>query len=469
MQRFVAAAVLILLCAAPAVALTSAQKAAIDTAVMQQMQRDDVPGLSIGISSNGAAAYEHAYGYRTMTPRAKAQAGTVYEIGSITKTLTAVAVLQLVADGRVSLDAPISTYVHTYPAGAAITVHQLLAQTSGIPDYADTSDFSDWSRTQATPSQILSHVINLPLKFKPGTDWGYSNTNYLLLGMIIEAASGVSYDRYVAQHITAPLGMRATVYGRSTQSDRATGYVPAGNSVAPAPQTSTASAYSAAGFSSNVADLLVFDTALMQDKLLENRYTQQLFAPNVFADHSTDSYGMGLSLGGMYGQDVAYHTGQIDGFSAVNAMLPRTNTAIVLLSNGANLHATALLKSLVGILQSKAGAPPVLRFTPARNEDPAVRADIDGLLASLRSGEIERTRLDPALSSQLTPESLKAIAGELRAFGPIRSVQYAGVHDQGIEHIYAYRITSAAGAILQLSVGYKYSRLITSIQLQSGD
>lgn len=462
MQAIIAAALL-------ATALTSAQKTAIDTAVMQQMQRDDIPGLSLGISNAGVPVYEHAYGYRTMSPKTKAQPATVYEIGSLTKTLTAVAVLQLVADGRVGLDIPLSTYVHGYGAGAAVTVRQLLAQTSGIPDYAETADFNTWNRGELTPAQILAHVANLPLKFKPDTDWGYSNTNYLLLGMIVEAASGMPYDRYVAQHITGPLAMRDTVFGRSPQSDRATGYVPSGNSVAPSPLTSTSSAYSAAGFSSTVPDMLTFDNALLNDKILDDRYTALLFAPTVFADHSVDAYGMGLSLGGMYHEQVAYHTGQLDGFSAINAMVPRTKTAVVMLSNGANLHATALLKSIVGILQTKGGARPAIRFTPARNEDLAVRTDVNGLLASLPNADIDRTRLDPEIAAQMTPAFLKRLADELHAFGRIASVQYAGVHDQGEEHIYVYRLQSTAGSVVLLSVGYRYSRLITSIQLQSGD
>jgi CubicO group peptidase (beta-lactamase class C family) len=198
----------------------------VDDYVRSEMREQHVPGLSLAAVRNGEVIRAQGYGLASLELNAPATAETVYPIASITKQLTAAAILLLVQDGKFGLDDKISRYLEkTPPAWREVTVRQLLANTSGIKDHLNEMHGKTCNGT--SPEEIALHIGELPLNSAPGSQWLYSNTNYLLLGMIIQRASGKAFDQFLAERVFRPLGMKAT--RRNNPGDvvpnRAAGYV----------------------------------------------------------------------------------------------------------------------------------------------------------------------------------------------------------------------------------------------------
>jgi len=288
----------------------------IDDAVRLVMRTQQVAGLSIGISHNGRAVYERGYGWRDLGHRLPARPDTIYRIGSLTKTFTAAAILQLARQGKLSLRDPAAMYLTSFPWPHAITVEQLLTHQSGIPSYSDVESLD--RHREYTPGQLVDAAATLPLLFEPGTQWSYSNTNYVLLGMIVEHVSGVPYPAYLQSAILAPLQLRDTSYG--DEAGEARGYArDALNS--PVAPSSISFGYAAAAMSSNVPDLLSWLT------------------------HASEPY-YGFFESHMYGEIVVYAIGNVNGYSSVAMIAPQKRDAIVILTNAGELDLIPLAKSV---------------------------------------------------------------------------------------------------------------------------
>lgn len=309
--------------------LPEAQVLRIDAVVTGFASANHVTAIGVGIAHRGRPLYER-------------NARAVFGIGSITKQFTAVLVLMLADEGKIDLQAPVARYVPGYPKAAAVTVRQLLDQTSGIPDYADDPQFAQWMNTPQTPAQLIERVRNLDLAFAPGTRFAYSNTNYVLLGLILENAGGAPFATLVKQRLTGPLHLTATEYGGGALS----------------------AGYSAGGLTSNVNDLVAWQDALFSGRVLPP-YLTQLMA-------GSGPYGFGLMHERMYGRELVGHSGSIPGFASYAALDPHSGLQIVVLAN-ANADVRPLVKSLVGI-----AAPSV-----DGGEDPDVTARIAAALPSL--------------------------------------------------------------------------------------
>jgi CubicO group peptidase (beta-lactamase class C family) len=172
---------------------------------------------SVLVGIDGKIIFEKAYGIGDEEWGANNTVHTKFRIGSLSKQFTAACILLLQERGRLNVHDTISRYLPGLPATwQAISVHQLLTHTSGIPNYTSRPEFSRIKRTGATPQQMIDLVADKPLDFTPGTNWSYSNTGYILLGMIIERTSGMSYNEFLKKHILDPLGMANSGYDRAT-------------------------------------------------------------------------------------------------------------------------------------------------------------------------------------------------------------------------------------------------------------
>src|ERR1700738_3246810 len=207
--------------------LKAAVQAKIDTDVQALLRAAHAPGATIAIVQGGAIVYTRGYGLRDVARSLPADAHTRYEIGSITKQFTAAAVLQLKETGKIDLDATVATYLPAMTHAKEITVRQLLTHTSGLEDYVDIPNFETLAAAPATFEQLMSRVSEKPLGFTPGAQFGFSSTNYLVLGRIIERVSGQSWEAYVQQHLFAPAGMTdsATIAQEGELANMARGYV----------------------------------------------------------------------------------------------------------------------------------------------------------------------------------------------------------------------------------------------------
>jgi len=269
---------------------------------------------------------------------------TKFRLASVTKGFTAMAVVQLLREGLIAgFDEPLATYLPEHPRAEDITIRHLLTHRSGLPEYVTLVDgTADLARVWE-PGEIFDLVRSKPLEFEPGGPWQYSNTNYLVLGMLIERVSGRDYFDIVADRLLAPLGMTNTEYATTLieGSGYARGYM--GSELASSYNMSVA--YAAGALVSNVTDLELWLQGVRGDLLLDEATRSEVFPPAPVADGGED-VGMGWGVVNNGGQTVYMHTGGVDGFSTLVALFPDVDGSVVLLSNQEDQGAL-----LLGILQ----------------------------------------------------------------------------------------------------------------------
>ena len=326
----------------------------IDSAVQLVMRSEHIAGMSVGVARSGQTLYEQGYGERDALRHLPAQPYTVFRIGSLTKAFTARAILTLAGKGKVSLNRPAAAYLPEFPWGDEVTVRDLLAQRSGIPSYTDDPLLNPYA--WYAPSQLFGAVAHQPLEFAPGTRFAYSNTNYVLLGAIVQRVSGEQFEDYVNAHVIASQHLHHTRYG--DQPDEALGYTWDGRAFARATPSSPAYAFSAAAMTSNVPDLL--------------RFLDTVRAPYY-----------GLLQNERVGGSVWYANGNVDGYSAFMFVVPQTGDEAVILCNADRVDLAPLALDILHALDP----PADLNIGPPQNEDPAItvqmRARATALFAPL--------------------------------------------------------------------------------------
>jgi D-alanyl-D-alanine carboxypeptidase len=204
----------------PQASAASPRDAALTRSIRQALGTTAAPGAIVGVWQQGRAPYVRSFGVRDTATRRPMRSDLYMRIGSVTKTFTVTALLQLVDQGKVGLGDPISKYVPGVVSGETITLRQLAAMRSGLVNYSATEavdrSLTDHPFKAWTPRELLSHAIGEPLLFAPGTAFNYSNTNTILLGLVVERVSGERLGAYIRRHITAPLGMRQTSFPAGT-------------------------------------------------------------------------------------------------------------------------------------------------------------------------------------------------------------------------------------------------------------
>lgn len=267
---------------------------------------------------------------------------TRFRIASVTKPLTAALVLKLVEDGRVDLQAPITTYVPTYRAdrGDRITVHHLLSHTSGLHNYTSLPGFHDTARNPHPPDALVALVDHLPLDFEPGTEWRYSNTGYALLGLLIENTTGLPYGEAMRRYLLDPLGLTGSAYddGVSIHPRMASGYVRVGGDLQAARYFDTSVPYAAGMLISTVDDLRAWSDALVEGRVFDTPEMLSLMtAPHAAMPGGRQHYGYGILAGTVPMGDrqipVLEHGGRMDGFMSWLRRIPEHDAVIVVLSN----------------------------------------------------------------------------------------------------------------------------------------
>ena len=323
----------------------------VDSAVRFVMQSQHIAGLSLGIARNGRIEYLRGYGERDVLRHLDAQPDTVYRIGSLTKMFTARAVTTLAARGKVGLERPAARYLPGFPWGSSVTVADLLSQRSGIPSYTDDPALNPYAWHD--PWQLVDAVAAKPLLFAPGSQFMYSNTNYVLAGLIVQRVSSQAFEDYVNAHVVAPLHLRSTRYG--DQPGEALGYTWDGENFARATPSHPAYAFSAAAMTSNVPDLLRFLAAVR---------------PPYF----------GLLQSRQLGDAVRYASGNVDGYSAFAFAVPSTGEQAVILCNADRVDLAPLALDILAALHPSAAQS---GFGPPRNEDPQITERIRQKAAKL--------------------------------------------------------------------------------------
>ncbi len=394
------------------VALTAAQVRAIDRYVRAEMAREKIPGVQVGIYSEGRILLARGYGLANVETNVPIQPYSMMKAGSVGKQFTAAAIMMLVEQGKVRLSDSVLDYFPELPAAwKPITIANLLSHTSGIFDYFRRSNYRHMSsiasddlfdlRTDMSEAALLAKVAQLPLEFPVGTRWAYSNTNYLLLGILIHRLSGQSRIDYTRQHIFTPADM-ATARGLSNSDiipNRASGYMLMGGVLKnETPVSETFNATADGGLYLNVLDLAHWDAALSKPGLLTKASMDAMWTPFRQADGKPNqaNYGFGWFISSENGHREIVHGGDVSGFDCVIQRYPDDKITVVVMTNldGTHAHSDMIAHVVAGF------ARPALMPLPV-GPIPDSKPDI----AKLAWSTLERLARNEDLSDIFAPEA----------------------------------------------------------------
>lgn len=324
----------VLLVAFSALALTVGPVAAQDVARMDQVVRasSDADAFSgaVLVARDGRILLDQGYGLANREWNIPNDGDTKFRLGSLTKQFTAVAIMLLNQQGKVDLDAPIKTWLPQAPAAwDAVTTRHLLSHTAGIPNFTAFPDYETLKTRPATMAELIARFSDRPLDFAPGARFAYSNSGYILLSAIIEAASGQTYADFVTANLFAPLGMTDSGYDRHDVilPRRASGYAPGATGVVNADYVDMSIPTGAGALYSTTHDLLKWEQGLFGGRVLNPQSMTALTTP------VRNDYAMGLLVTQADGKKLVWHNGAIEGFNTYMAYDPGDRTAVIVLGN----------------------------------------------------------------------------------------------------------------------------------------
>ncbi|HEV2863431.1 MAG TPA: serine hydrolase [Pyrinomonadaceae bacterium] len=339
-RRAVASAALLLLlviCAPQALARQSDEQAvrAMDELLSKAYPANE-PGAAVVVVKDGRTLLRKGYGMADMELGVRVEPDMVFRLGSITKQFTAVAVLMLAEQGKLSLSDDLTKFFPDYPTGGRrITVEHLLTHTSGIKSYTSIPAWLGMWRRDMTVKELTDLFRNEPMDFAPGERWSYNNSGYVLLGAIIEKLSGQTYEEFMRRNVFEPLGMKHTFYGSASRliPRRVPGYTRGESGFENAAYLSMTHPYAAGSLLSNVDDLALWDAALYTDRPVRQASLEKAFTPFKLNDGTPTGYGYGWSRTTYEGHTVVEHGGGINGFMTFALRMPEDRLYVAVLQN----------------------------------------------------------------------------------------------------------------------------------------
>src|SRR5467141_1661032 len=378
----VAALFLTLLCSQRLHSQTREPAGSVEDSMFVSLVKPDEPGLAVLVRKNGRAVLEGGYGVRDLRSKAKIDAHTNFRLASFPKQFTAMAIILLVHDGKLRYGATLTEIFPDFPAyGKAITVRNLLNHTSGLPDYEDLMDaFEKKSGPTWSPQKQIQDTEVLELlrkakagKFAPGTSWSYSNSGYVVLGLIVSEVSGKTYGDFLQARIFSPLSMNRTIVfqnGKNKVAKRAFGHSRENNALKETDQSSTSATLGDGGIYSNLEDLAKWDDALRNHTLMSEKEFQLALTPVRLADGSEPhwpveanddnlhprkpvAYGFGWFLDPYQGRQRMWHTGTTMGFrTVIERFTEGDGLTVIILCNRTDLEPEKLALQVADIFLS---------------------------------------------------------------------------------------------------------------------
>jgi len=306
-----------------------------DKVVNEQFPLSETGGAVL-VGSHGKIIYKKAFGKANLELNVPMNTNNVFRIGSITKQFTAIAILQLMEKGKLDVQDEITKFIPGYPVqGSKITIEHLLTHTSGIRDYTSIKDSTQRYKTDFTPAEMMTYFQNQPIRFAPGTRYEYSNSNYFLLGYIIEKITGKTYQQYLKENFFQPLGMTSSFYGNDTMiiKNRASGYTKSEKGLENTAAISMTQPYAAGAILSTVEDLFKWQQAVQSYKLVKKETLEKAFTRYKLANGKESNYGYGWRFGFIQQESSIWHGGLINGFMSMEMYLPKEDVYVVVLSN----------------------------------------------------------------------------------------------------------------------------------------
>ncbi|MEU3792279.1 serine hydrolase domain-containing protein [Streptomyces fructofermentans] len=354
--------------------LTPAVRAELDAAIQRVLREADVPGVIVSVSAPGKGNYVRSFGFADTSNDTPMDPGLYMRIGSETKTFTVTALLELVDEGKAALDDPIGEYVDGVPNGDSITLRQLAGMRSGLFNYTQDSAFfraftSDPDRP-FTPRELLDFSFKHPVVFKPGAEFDYSNTNLILLGMVVEQISGEPLDEYIQDNVVEPAGLPHTLFptGSEFPSPHAQGYTnqTASGRTENSTDWNPSWAWAAGAMISDLRDMRTWARVVA---------TGALLSPETQAERlktgPSDIPGTGYGLGIFNVQGWIGHNGSLPGYESLTVYLPEARATMVVLLNTDNLHDGMEPSTIFGRAITRIVSPDHVFDLPVQNPPPS--------------------------------------------------------------------------------------------------
>ena len=399
--------------------LPADQQAKVDAIAQQVLATTGVPSASVGIVTDGKIAYVKAYGKAQLNPPVEATPQMRYSIGSISKQFTATAIMMLQQQGKLKLDDPISTWLPQLTRANEVTLREVLSHTSGYQDYY-AEDYSMLRmKNPTTADAIIDNWGKKPLDFDPGTQWQYSNTNFVIAGKIVEIVSGMPVMKFLQKNIFTPLNMAGVMNSDMHQLEQtdAHGYIRyALGPLRPAPQDGPGWMFAAGELAMPVRDLLLWDIAMMNESLLQPDSYKEMFTGVKLKDGEDTHYGLGVEISTRHGHMVISHSGEVSGFTSENMVLPQDKVAIAVFTNQEAVGAAGGIAGKIAAMLI--GLPP--------DESKRSQEQARQIFIGLQDGKIDRSLFTENCNAYFDAQALGDYESSLKPLGaPIEFRQTA--------------------------------------------
>lgn len=460
--RILAVALALALSAAGTAAAADVDRAVLHDQIAAALKARGLVGLSAAVVENGTTVLAEGFGAKSLETGQPVTADTMFAIGSITKQFTAACILLLAEDGKLALTDKVIKYYPDLTRAADITLLDLMNHVSGYPDYYPL-DFVDRPMARPTPSdEVIRRFGTRPLDFEPGSRYSYSNTGYLILGRVVEKVSGEAYADFLARRILKPLGLSHTVYEPDPASPAcARGHVSfwlGPPEVVPLEGKGWVAA--AGALFSTPSDLAAWDLALIGGKVLTRESFKLMTTPRRLNDGGVSNYGCGLSIGDRGGVTVLSHNGAVNGFYALNLIVPSTRSAVILFSNQSSYSdVNAVWSPLVALVLPKsppAPSAPAVKDKPAPPAPPNGIPAISGLpaaeqakafLEALQQGRVDRSGLGEEFDFFLKESAIAPAAARLKPYGRPTAAVVESIGERGGMEVSTTRLEFEAGVL----------------------
>ena len=423
-----AAALILLACPLLQAQVTPELKSKVDAAVREVLDRTGVPSAQVGIVQNGKIVYTAAYGKARLDPEMPANASMHYPVGSISKQFTAACVLRLVEEGRMTLDDPVAKYFPDLTRAGEVTVRMLLSHTSGYEDYAP-QDYTIPAWTEpTTPERTISTWAKKPLDFDPGTKWQYSNTNFVLAGLIVQKVSGMPFWQFLKTQILEPAGMRNVL---NLDADRArvepVGYMRyALAPLRPALPEASAWYFADAQMAMPVADLLTWDISVINQTILKPSSYAVMQTEIKLKDGTGSHYGLGIFVLMRNGRRELSHSGEVGGFVSQNIVFPDEKIAIAVLTNqDASAAASQAGRAIADLLL------PTASGADDKGATAAAETQVKQMLTGLAAGKLDRSLITKDLDFYFSKAAMQDFESSLKPLGDPSEVKQTGTSLRG--------------------------------------
>lgn len=382
--------------------------------VLEKTYKPDEPGAAVIVVREGKVVFRKGYGLANVELGVPVEPDMVFRLGSVTKQFTAVAILMLAEQGKLSLNDDLTKFLPDYPTkGQKITIEHLLTHTSGIKNYTSLPEWLAAWRKDVTVKEIVDLFKDQPMDFAPGEKWSYSNSGYILLGAIIEKVSGQTYQDFIQKNIFTPLGMKHSYYDNTARliPRRVEGYSKTNEGYQNAAYLSMTQPFSAGALMSSVDDLALWDAALSTEKLVKQESLKRAWTPRLLNNNKSAHYGYGWSMSAYESHPIIEHGGGVNGFATYALRLPADRIFVAILTNRDSMGPGAIAFKVAALALGKPYQEPAALSLPAsqldqyvgvyqldEKEEVIIRRDGEKLFATLPGGG--RAEIIPSSETQ---------------------------------------------------------------------